>query len=284
MIDLGEARPAGRLGALWVVATPIGHLDDLSIRAGYALAQAEVIACEDTRRTSGLLRHLGVTRPRLVVLNDHTERSVVDRLVGDLVAGCRVVLVSDAGTPAVSDPGWRLIRAAIDAGVEIDMLPGPVAAVAAAVVSGLPVDRFCFDGFLPRSGGERSRRLAELATERRTTVLYEAPHRLARTIEDLAGACDPDRSVVIARELTKLHQEVWRGTLAGAIEWVASAPPRGEIVVVLGGAPELDTSDDALLEAVGRLVEAGSTRRDAVEEVARVFGVAKRRVFDLANG
>jgi len=267
---------------LVIAPTPIGNLGDVSDRLRAALAAADVVACEDTRRTSSLLRHLGIARPRLVVLNDHTERDVVAALMAELDADRHVVLVSDAGTPVVSDPGFRLVRAALDAGHEPDVLPGPNAAVTALVASGLAAERFCFEGFLPRKGAERMARLGELAVERRTSILYEAPHRVARTLEDLRAACGGDRAVAVARELTKLHQEVWRGDLDGAVAWAEGAP-RGEMVVVVGGAPEpVDADDEDLRAALAAELAAGATRRDAVAAVAARLGAPRRRVYDLA--
>lgn len=265
-----------------LVATPIGNLGDVSHRAVEALSTATVLACEDTRRTGSLLRHLGVERPRLVVLNDHTERVVADRLVADAVADERVVLVSDAGMPAISDPGYVLVRAAIEEGVPIEVVPGPSALLAALVVSGLATDRFVFDGFLPRKGAERSARLAEIAPQQRTTILYEAPHRLERTLTDLEKVCGGNRPVAVARELTKLYEEVWRGTLDDAVDWVAEATPRGEIVIVVGGAPDQTVDDDRILSELRRELDAGATVRDAADTVALRLGVRRRHAYDLA--
>ncbi len=212
-------------GALVLVATPIGNLDDVSPRVTAALAGADAIGCEDTRRTGRLLSHLGVAAPRLIVVNEHTERDTVPGILDRLARGERVALVSDAGLPGISDPGEVLVRAAVEAGFAVEVIPGPSAAAAALVVSGLPTARFVFEGFLPRKGSARARRLAAVAGEERTVVLYEAPHRLARTVADLAGACGADRRVVFARELTKLHEEVWRGTLGEALERVAAVEP-----------------------------------------------------------
>jgi 16S rRNA (cytidine1402-2'-O)-methyltransferase len=267
-----------------LVATPIGNLGDISHRAVEVLGGATVLACEDTRRTSSLLRHLGLERPRLVVLNDHTERDVVDSLVGAAASGERVVLVSDAGTPAISDPGWRLVRAAIDAGVTVETVPGPSALLSALVLSGLAVDRFAFDGFLPRKGAERSARLDDVARERRTTVLYEAPHRLERTLTDLAERCGADRRVAVARELTKLHEEVWRGSLGDAVAWAASTSPRGEIVVVVDGAPPERVGDDEVAAAVAALLDEGASVRDAADHVAARLGVRRKLAYEIALG
>ena len=268
---------------LRVVATPIGNLGDISARATEELSAADVIACEDTRRTGALLRHLGLERTQMVVVNDHTERGAVARLVDRIERGDRVALVSDAGMPAISDPGWLLVNAVLDAGGEVDVIPGPSAAIVALVASGLPTNRFAFEGFLPRKGAERHARLDELSSERRTTVLYEAPHRLERTLADLAEVCGADRRVAVARELTKRYQQVWRGSLDGAVQWANSSPPRGEIVIVLdGAAPRHEVTDDAICEALELEIAAGSSRRDAVDSVTAGLGVARRRVYRLS--
>ncbi|MFN8052353.1 MAG: 16S rRNA (cytidine(1402)-2'-O)-methyltransferase [Acidimicrobiales bacterium] len=265
-----------------LVATPIGNLGDISHRAVEALTAADVIACEDTRRTAGLLRHLGIERRQLVVVNDHTERDVAGRLVDEALAGRRVVLVSDAGMPGISDPGYVVVGAAIAAGVRLEVVPGASALLAALVLSGLPTDRFAFDGFLPRKGAERTSRLVDVAVERRTVVLYEAPHRLERTLVDLAGHCGADRRVAVARELTKLYEEVWRGTLADAVEWAQATSPRGEIVIVVEGAPEVEVTEASIAAAVAELIDGGATVRDAADQVAERLGVRRRLAYDLA--
>lgn len=271
-------------GALVLVATPIGNLGDLSPRAVEALAEADAVACEDTRRTGRLLQHAGVRARTLLVVNDHTEVSRTEEVLDRLARGERVAVVSDAGTPGISDPGERLVRAALDAGHAVEVVPGPSAAVAALVTSGLPAGRFVFEGFLPRRGSARRGRLGALSTERRTIVLYEAPHRLAETLGDLAAAFGPERGVVVARELTKLHEERWRGTLAGAAAWAEAHPPRGEVSLVVAGAPEPAPPDDAqVVAALRERLDAGASTRDAVAEVAADLGVAKRRAYDLAN-
>ena len=207
------------IAALVLVGTPIGNLGDLSPRAVDALVAADAICCEDTRRTGRLLQHAGVPRTPLVVVNDHTEDAAVDGVLARLASGERVAVVSDAGMPGISDPGERLVRAAIAAGHVVEVVPGPSAAITALVASGLAAGRFAFEGFLPRKGSGRTERLRAVADERRTVVLYEAPHRVARTLADLAASCGPDRRIVLARELTKLHEEIWRGTLGEAISW-----------------------------------------------------------------
>ena len=270
------------MSTLWLVATPIGNLADLSPRAVDVLAHVGLICCEDTRRTGLLLQHAGVKAERLAVCNDHTEFSRVADVLGVLAAGRDVAIVSDAGTPGISDPGERIVRAAIDAGYDVSAVPGPSAAVMALTISGLASDRFVFEGFLPRKGSERAARLADIAAQPRTTVIYEAPHRVLRTLDDLRAACGDDRLVVVARELTKLHEEVVRGPL-GTID---IGGPRGEYVVVLEGAPLDDrpASDDDVREALRSELAAGSSTRDAAAAVAKHVGRPKREVYALAVG
>lgn len=272
-------------GRLVLVGTPIGNLGDLSPRAVEALGAADVVCCEDTRRTGRLLQHIGVRAPALRVVNDHTEDGAVDEVLDRLGRGERVVVVSDAGMPGISDPGERLVAAATAAGFAVEVVPGPSAAVTALVASGLPAGRFVFEGFLPRKGSGRAERVAALAEERRTVVLYEAPHRVARTLADLAEACGDARRVVLARELTKLHEEHWRGTLLEACARVAEVEPRGEYVLVLDGAPvPAEVTDEAIVAALASARAAGASTRDAVAEVVDSLGVAKRRAYALATG
>ena len=229
------------------MATPIGNLGDLSPRAIEALSSAALICCEDTRRTGRLLQAAGVAAKRLAVCNEHTERRCVADVLAVLGEGDDVAVVTDAGTPGISDPGELLVRAALDVGYDVSTVPGPAALIAALVSSGLSTARFVFEGFLPRRGAERRTRLVDVASEQRTVVLYEAPHRVVRTIADLAEICGPDRPVAVARELTKLYETVVRGTL-GTVEL---GEPRGEYVIVLGAAPTIDVEvdDDAIAAA-----------------------------------
>lgn len=269
---------------LVLVGTPIGNLGDLSPRAVEALAKADAICCEDTRRTGRLLQHAGIARTPLIVVNDHTELGAVDGVLARLAAGERVAVVTDAGMPGISDPGERLVAAAVAAGHPVEVVPGASAAITALVVSGLPAGRFVFEGFLARKGSGRSERLAELATERRTAVLYEAPHRLARTLADLCEVCGPDRRVAISRELTKLHEETWRGTLAEAVAWTDEREPRGEIVICLDGAPAPEAAnEDDVTAAVQARLDAGDSTRDAAAAVAHALGVPKRTAYDIAT-
>ena len=273
----------GVTGVLVLVGTPIGNLGDMTPRAVEALRAADVICCEDTRRTGRLLQHFEVGRTRLVVVNEHTEPGETAHVLKMLEAGQRVAVVTDAGMPGISDPGERLVRAAVDAGHLVEVVPGPSAAITALVASGLPAGRFVFEGFLPRKGSGRTERLGVVAAEGRTIVLYEAPHRVARTLADLAEVCGADRQVVVARELTKLHEQLWRGDLAGAAAWATAKEPAGEIVLVLDGAPEAPAADDdAVAEAVRQALAAGLSVRDAASTVSAALGVSRRRAYDAA--
>lgn len=269
---------------LWLVATPIGNLEDLSPRAAGVLRAANIICCEDTRHSGSLLKRIGASPERLVVANEHTEHDAIETVLAALGTGAIVAVISDAGTPAISDPGERLVRAAIDAGFSVHSTPGPVAFVMAAAMSGLPTARIAFDGFLPRSGSERRERLTEVSRERRTTVLYEAPHRLERTLVDLADACGPDRQVVLAREMTKLHEDMWRGTMADAVVHARDIAPRGEYAIVIGPAmtESADVTDADISSELGARTSAGLSTRDAIDEVTNALGVARKRVYAIA--
>ena len=270
-------------GALLLVATPIGNLGDMSQRAIDALNQAEIICCEDTRHSGKLLSHFGVTGKKLIVINEHTEYDAREEIVGFIASGKTVALITDAGTPGISDPGERLVVAVINAGLQVSAIPGPSALTMALVTSGLPTSRFVFEGFLPRSGAERTERLAMATTESRTTIYYEAPHRLIKTLSDLTTACGAVRRVVIARELTKLHEEFWRGTLQDANMHFAATEPRGEFVVILEPAkPPTPPTNEELVEAIRSEMNKGVSRKDSAARVSARFGVAKRHVYELA--
>ena len=266
-------------GRIVLAGTPIGNLADASDRLKDALATADVVAAEDTRRTLDLARGLGVTiGGRLMALHDHNERSRADAVVADALGGAFVLLVSDAGMPTVSDPGFRVVEAAAAAGVPVTVLPGPSAVLAALAVSALPTDRFAFEGFLPRKAGERSRALAALANEERTLVFFEAPHRLAESLVDMATAFGPQRSASVSRELTKTFEETRRGPLAELAEW-AAAGVKGEIVVCVAGAtPAALDLEDAVAEAVGR-VKAGERAKDVAADLAPLAGVSSRELY-----
>jgi 16S rRNA (cytidine1402-2'-O)-methyltransferase len=269
-------------GKLVLCGTPIGNLDDISQRALRTLAEADVIACEDTRRTLKLLTHFGIRARELVGYHEGNERRAAGALKDRIVGGATVVLVSDAGMPGLSDPGYRLVRACADAELPIEVVPGPSAAVSALALSGLPPSRFAFEGFLPRKAGERRKRLEGLRAETRTLVFYESPHRIEGALEDMADILG-DRPAALARELTKMYEEVRRASLVALLEGVRADPPRGEIVVVVGGAihehrQEADPAD--LARRAQALMDAGVERREALAEVARAEGVQRRKVFD----
>lgn len=270
-------------GRIVLVGTPIGNLGDLSPRAVDVLRSAGVIACEDTRVTRKLLTHAEITGKRLVALHAHNEARVASQLVDLAASGETVAVVSDAGLPMISDPGDRVVAAAIAAGVPVEVVPGPSAVLTALMLSGLPADRFCFEGFLPRKGGQRVSRLAAIASEPRTVVVFESPHRVADTVAALAGACGGKRPVAVLRELTKLHEEVWRGTLSAAAAWLDGVSPRGEYVVVVGGASPSPAATEVDVEAamVAKLA-AGVDRKTAIAEVAATLGVPKRQAYEVA--
>ena len=272
--------PASSPGTLWLVGTPIGNLGDLTPRAIEILGRAELVCCEDTRRTGKLLQHAGIRANRLAVANDHTEYHRITDVLDVLGSGGDVAVVTDAGMPGVSDPGERLVRAAVDAGYTVSAVPGPDAVTTALVISGLPTERFVFEGFLPRSGRDRGGRLLGLADETRTVVLYEAPHRIERTLSDLNEVCGDDRPVAVCRELTKLYEEVVRGTL-GTID---VGEPRGEYVIVLGGAVVDDAppDDDTIRAALRDELAAGSSKRDAIAAVSKRLNLPKKQVYALA--
>ncbi len=277
-------RTASR-GSLLIVGTPIGNLGDLSPRAAETLRTADVVACEDTRRTGRLLQLAGLPKRPLVVANEHTEHGQVDGIVDRIARGERVALVSDAGMPGISDPGQRVIAAVAAAGLPVEVVPGPTAVVSALVLSGLVADRFVFEGFLERKGNARSLQLNEIASQPRTTVFYESPKRVEKTLADLAAVCGPDRIVAVARELTKLHETVVRGPVAEVQVTIGQSALRGEYVIVVEGAPPvvIDRSDTELVRLVNEAVDAGASRRDAVQAVAEATGIARRRIYDLSH-
>jgi 16S rRNA (cytidine1402-2'-O)-methyltransferase len=268
-------------GTLWLVGTPIGNLGDVSERAARTLEAVDVIACENTRRTRKLLTHLGVSARRLVAFNEGNERRQVPFLLQHLRAGRDVAVVSDAGMPGLSDPGYRLVVACADEGVPVDLVPGPSAATAALVISGLPTARFAFEGFLPRKEGDRRARLAALADDPRTVVLFESPRRLRTLLADALEVLG-DRRAAVVRELTKVHQEVLRGRLSELPARLAEEV-LGEVVVVIEGVAERAEAD---LEALGRRVQAmtdeGIPRKEAAARVAEEAGVSKRALYEVS--
>jgi 16S rRNA (cytidine1402-2'-O)-methyltransferase len=276
----------GVTGLLVLAATPIGQVGDAPPRLATELATADVVAAEDTRRLRRLCRDLGVEiGGRVVSYFEGNEQARTPLLLEALEAGERVLLVTDAGMPSVSDPGYRLVAAAVGADVRVTSVPGPSAVLTALAVSGLPVDRFCFEGFLPRKAGERGRRLAGLASEERTMVFFEAPHRTEAALGAMAEAFGGDRPAAVCRELTKTHEEVRRGPLAELVAWSADGI-RGEVTLVVAGAvPTAAVAADpaAWREAVADLEGSGSTRKEAIVQVARLAGVPKREVYDAVH-
>jgi len=271
-------------GVLVLAATSIGNAADAPPRLATELAAADVVAAEDTRRLRRLVTDLGVEPAgRVLSYFEGNEARRTTELLDALLAGQRVLVVTDAGMPSLSDPGYRLVTAAVAAGVRVTAVPGPSAVVTALAVSGLPVDRFCFEGFLPRRTGERASRLGELATERRTLVFFEAARRTATTLAAMAEVFGPDRRGAVCRELTKTHEEVRRGSLAELVEWAADGV-RGEVTLVVGGASApAPPADSELVEAVAGLEAEGTSRRDAIAEVARRTGTPRRAVYDLVH-
>jgi len=270
-------------GVLVLAGTPIGDLDDAAPRLARELAAADVIAAEDTRRLRRLVAGLGVeVTGRVVSYFEGNEAGRTPELLELLTGGARVLLVTDAGMPSVSDPGYRLVAAAAAAGVRVTVAPGPSAVLAALAVSGLPVDRFCFEGFLPRKAGERKARLAALAAEPRTCVYFEAPHRLAESLAAMAEAFGAERPAAVCRELTKTYEEVRRGGLAELAAWAADGV-KGEITVVVAGAPPAAAAELTPAELATRVADresAGETRKEAIAAVAAAAGLPKRAVFD----
>ncbi len=273
-------------GTLYVVATPLGNLNDLSPRAADVLRRAAVVAAEDTRRTRGLLTHLGAN-PTLLSFHAHSDERRLEALLEVLHEGRDIALVSDAGTPAISDPGTDLVAAARRAGVTVVPIPGPSAVATALSAAGLPADRHLFLGFIPRKGGERARLLARAATEEWSVVFFEAPNRLVTLLQDLAQVAGPDRRAVVARELTKLHEEFRAGTLAELANYFSETNPRGEITLVVEGtgspAEPPDRTDEAL-ERAAALLASGTSRRQIARELAESLGLSRNDAYRLAMG
>jgi 16S rRNA (cytidine1402-2'-O)-methyltransferase len=270
-------------GRLVLAATPIGNAEDASTHLRRLLAEADVVAAEDTRRLRALAARLGVTvGGRVVSYYEHNEAARADELLEVVAGGGTVVVVTDAGMPSVSDPGFRLVAAAVRAGVTVTSAPGPSAVLTALALSGLATDRFCFEGFPPRKPGERARALADLADERRTMVFFEAPHRVGDLLEAMVEAFGPDRPAAVCRELTKTYEEVLRDSLAGLVAWSRAGEVRGEIVVVVAGSERAQLSTADLVAEVLARADAGERLKEAVAEVATAAGVAKRDLYAAA--
>ena len=271
-------------GMLYLVPTPIGNLGDISLRCRQTLEQADFIAAEDTRVTLKLLNHLGIKKS-LVSYYEHNKTFQGDRILERILAGETCALVSDAGSPAISDPGEDLVKQSAEAGITVCAIPGPCAAITALSISGQSTGRFCFEGFLSTAKKSRREHLDSLKSETRTMIFYEAPHKLVSTLEDMAQAFGPDRSISLCRELTKLHEEVVRTTLGQAITHYQENPPKGEFVLILAGAqpvqPELPDEQDAAAR-VKQLMEEGLSRKDAIKQTAKELNMPKNAVYDAA--
>ncbi len=271
-------------GMLYLVPTPIGNLGDISPRAKTTLESADFIAAEDTRVTLKLLNHLELKKP-LVSYYEHNKSFKGEKILDRILAGETCALVSDAGSPAISDPGEDLVKQCAQAGVTVCAIPGPCAAITALSISGQSTGRFCFEGFLSTAKKSRREHLDSLKTETRTMIFYEAPHKLLSTLEDMAEAFGADRPISLCRELTKLHEEVIRTTLSGALELYRQTPPKGEFVLILAGAPEQKketASPEDAAELVKKLMEEGLSRKDAIKQAAAQLGLPKNVVYDAA--
>ncbi|MBF2072441.1 MAG: 16S rRNA (cytidine(1402)-2'-O)-methyltransferase [Synechococcales cyanobacterium C42_A2020_086] len=270
-------------GTLYVVGTPIGNLGDMTMRAVEVLRAVDLIAAEDTRHTGKLLQHFQINTAQ-ISYHDHNRMSRLPELLRRLQQGTSIALVSDAGMPGISDPGYELVKACVESGVPVVPIPGVSAVVTALSAAGLPTDRFVFEGFLPTKGPERRERLEAIGRETRTIVLYEAPHRLQQTLQDLALVLDSERAIVLARELTKLHEQFWRGTLAAAVAYYQTQEPQGEFTVVIAGretAPPI-LSESALRAELQQLLRQGLSRSQASRQLAQQTDLPRRQIYHMA--
>ena len=268
-------------GTLYFIATPIGNLSDITYRAVETLRSVEVLACEDTRRTGRLLKHLGIHVSRLIVANSHNEASAAAEIIELLKQGIDVGLVTDAGMPGISDPGERVASAVIESGEKFTVIPGSSAPVSALVVSGLSTGRYVMEGFLPRKGRERSDCLDRIAMEESTSIMLESPKRIGVTLDELAKVCGKSRKAVVVRELTKLHEEIFRGSLEQLIEKFKNGT-KGEIVLLVSGASPPEIDDSQILIEIKKARDRGLSRRDAIDTVSGALKIAHNRVYELA--
>ena len=271
------------MSKLYLVGTPIGNLEDITLRAIRILKEVELIAAEDTRRTGKLLQHLQIQTPQ-ISYHEHNQNSRTDELIARLQQGIQIALVTDAGMPSISDPGVELVRAAIAHQITVVPVPGGTAAISALAASGMSTDRFIFEGFLPRKASERQAKLELLRSETKTVILYEAPHHLRATLEDLAGVLSKSRAIVLARELTKVHEEFWRGNIGEAIAMYAKErQPKGEYTLVVAGVPEtsLITSKAELKQELQQLLAQGMTRSQASRQLAKLTSLSRREIYQL---
>ncbi len=281
----GGITGVAKAGTLVLVATPIGNLGDLSDRARTALREASAIAAEDTRHTRKLLSSQGISGVRLLAVHEHNEQAAADGIVSLLARGETIVLVTDAGTPGISDPGMRVVAAVIQAGHDVVCVPGPAAFVAALVVSGLPTERFVFESFLPRSGAARQAILAEIAVSLKTTVFYESPNRVVRTLGEFVMVCGAERGVSVSRELTKRFEQTWRGTLSGAVAYFTEHEPKGEFVITIGPVAKAEAAvfdDGAIRLLLSEHRAAGKRNREAIDAVVAETGLPRKHIYAIA--
>lgn len=284
MVDAAPSDP--KPGHLYVVGTPLGNLEDMTFRAVRILQAVDVIAAEDTRHTGKLLQHFHITSPQMSY-HEHNRQSRLGEVLHHLQERHHAVaLVSDAGMPGISDPGYELVAACVEADIPVVPIPGPTAAMTALCVSGQPTDRFVFEGFLPLKGKDRTARLEAIQREERTIILYEAPHKLVKTLADLQHHLGADRPITLGRELTKRFEEFWRGTLDEALAHYQVEAPKGEFTLVIQGAPQVDMalSDDALRTELERLIHQGLSRADASRQLAQATGQPKKRIYQISLG
>lgn len=282
MADAASSDP--KPGHLYVVGTPLGNLEDMTFRAVRILQSVDVIAAEDTRHTGKLLQHFQITTPQ-ISYHEHNRQSRLGEVLHHLQARQHsVALVSDAGMPGISDPGYELVAACVEANIPVVPIPGPTAAMTALCVSGQPTDRFVFEGFLPLKGKDRTARLEAIQREERTVILYEAPHKLVKTLADLQEYLGPNRPITLGRELTKRFEEFWRGTLEAALTHYQAEAPKGEFTVIIQGTPQskISLSDDALRTELARLIHQGISRADASRQLAQATGQPKKRIYQLS--
>jgi len=271
------------MGTLYVVGTPIGNLEDMTFRAIRILQTVDLIAAEDTRHTGKLLQHFQI-KTNQISYHQHNRQQRLPELLNQLTTGKTIALVTDAGMPSISDPGYELVQGAIEAGISVIPIPGATAGITALSASGLPTDRFVFEGFLPASGQERQQRLEVLAAESRTLIFYESPYRLQQTLEDFANIFSPSRQIVLARELTKLHEQFWRGTIEEAIAYYTDHEPKGEFTLILAGAPAETPvlSEVALKAELSQLINQGLSRSQAARQLSHLTNLPRRHLYQMA--
>jgi len=271
------------MGTLYVVGTPIGNLEDMTFRAVRILQTVDTIAAEDTRHTGKLLQHFQI-KTNQISYHQHNRQQRLPELLNRLTTGKTIALVTDAGMPSISDPGYELVQGAIEAGITVIPIPGATAGITALSASGLPTDRFVFEGFLPASGQERQQRLEVLAAESRTLIFYESPYRLQQTLEDFANIFSPSRQIVLARELTKLHEQFWRGTIEDAIAYYTDHEPKGEFTLILAGAPAETPvlSEVALKAELSQLINQGLSRSQAARQLSHLTNLPRRHLYQMA--